>query len=318
MMEKEEQNRTLFPPKEQRIAKIVLFLNPVIYGSTFIITKTVTQVIPTFFYMTMRYVIGCCLFLPFFLMKKYRELEFKETRKRTIKLAFIGGVLFFLANSSQTVGLRFTTASKTGIITGLNVILVPIFLALFFKRRTRKELWIGILLVIGGVVLMNFVRLGEEGFGLNVGDLIVFVAAVSFAIYIIVLEKRLEGLDNRAFACFQLIFIACFSLATSLLFDDWSYIFGSSASSIFTLLNWVILLYMGIIATGATFFIHVYGQKRIAATPAAIILALEPLFGVLFGMIGGETLSLFSALGIALMFLGILISIIRNAEEKKE
>jgi drug/metabolite transporter (DMT)-like permease len=215
-----------------------------------------------------------------------------------------------LANSCQTVGLRFTTASKTGIITGLNVILVPIFLALFFRRKTRKELWIGILLVISGIVMMNFVGLGEDGaYGLNIGDMIVFITAVSFAIYIIVLEKRLQGLDNRAFACFQLMFIACFSLLTSILFDDWSYITGDGASNIFTLYNLFILLYMGIIATGTTFFIYAYGQKRIAATPAAIILALEPLFGVLFGVIGGEVLSIFSAIGIFLMFLGILISI---------
>ena len=79
---------------------------------------------------------------------------------------------------------------------------------------------------------------------------------------------------------------------------------------------WIVMLYMGAIAAGLTFFFQNWGEKKIGATKTAIIFTLEPVMAVLFAsfLIGNENISLQGWIGCGLIMLAIIITVVKNRE----
>lgn len=290
-------------PKQKALAIILLVVTTILWGSTFIITKNTTEIVPPFFYMTIRFFIAGFAFLIF-------VSRFKGLTRYHIKISAIGGLYYFLSNATQTLGLNYTTASKAGFITGLNVIMVPIFLHIFYKHKVNKLLWFGVILATIGTALLTLVKNGPDQ--ISWGDPLIFLCAVLYALYIIYLDNHLCEIDIIAFSSLQMLFVGIYSLLSSFLLDDWSYITSNIEAVIFTPSNIAILLYMGVIATSGSLLTQFYGQTKVSATKAAIIFALEPVFATLFGIwIGGETLTILTVIGAIFILVGIVISEIK-------
>ena len=132
-----------------RIGELLLVATTILWGSTFIITNTLTQVIPPMFYMGVRYLIGFLGFLPFLpKMKKLTKYQWKT--------AIIAGILCWISFATQTYGIKMTTATKSAFLTGLNVIMVPIFSALLFKTKISRKIWLSSFLAVIGVSVFSF------------------------------------------------------------------------------------------------------------------------------------------------------------------
>jgi len=288
--------------KQLKIGTILLVITTIIWGSTFIITNILTQIVPPMFYMGVRYLIGFIAFIPFL-------GRLKTFTKRQFRIAFIAGSLCWASFAFQTVGIKLTTATKSAFITGLNVIMIPIFLAIFFKKKVSKKIWISTFFALVGVSILSFGSIEKP----SIGDLLVFICDIFYALYVIYIGIHLKEIDTIGLSAIVVFIISLFSFIISFIFEDMQYIFGEGASSIFTYQNLGIMLYMGLIATTISNLTQNYGQTHISAAKTAIIFSLEPLFATFFAVLGKESLNLQIINGAILNFIRIVLSIEKKA-----
>lgn len=291
--------------KKQSLAMVLLLITTILWGSTFIITNKITQIIPPMFYLGVRYLIGFIAFLPFIgRLRKFTKKQFK--------IGLIAGTLMWASFSVQTIGIKLTTATKSAFITGLSVIMVPIFSAIFFKDKISPRIWISTILALIGVSIMSFI--GFENF--SIGDLLILICDVFYAIYIIYLSQNLKSIDIIGLSLIIIFLNSFYSFIASIIFEDMNYIFNDGAELIFTIENFGILLYMGICATNIATLTQNYGQRHLSPTKAAIIFATEPLFATFFAVLGNELLNLQIIIGGALILIGILLSIEKTETDR--
>ncbi|MBD3339020.1 MAG: EamA family transporter [Candidatus Lokiarchaeota archaeon] len=285
--------------KTRSLAVAVLIITTVLWGTTFIITKNVTKEVPIFLYLSLRFLIALIGFTPIF-------FRLKHINKKIIWMGAVAGLIYYLAITTQTIGLQTTSAGKTGFITGLNTVIVPFIVWLGFKKPVGKNVWVAVILSIIGMGLL----LLEGDSGVLIGDILVLFCAFFCALFIVFNDKYVRLVDVYLYTIVQLatIFILC--LMSSLILREEYNIIASDISF------WLVMLYMGIGVTTFTFIFQNWGQKHIDPSQTAIIFTLEPVFAVLFAsfLIGDEILSWQAWIGCGLIFIAILIVAIKKKE----
>ncbi|MHA1746148.1 MAG: DMT family transporter, partial [Promethearchaeota archaeon] len=135
----EKRSHPSLPRSHSNLGTLLLLITTILWGTTFVITNQVTQIVPPMFYMGMRYLVGVIMFLPF--VGRLRKLT-----RRHWKHAIIAGLLCWASFAFQTYGIMLTTASRSAFITGLNVIMVPIFVALIYRQKLGNKIWVATVL----------------------------------------------------------------------------------------------------------------------------------------------------------------------------
>lgn len=202
---------------------------------------------------------------------------------------FLGGMLLL-----QTIGLKYTTATKSGFITCLYVILVPLFNSLFLKSRSG---WLNYFLAMMALV-GTFLLMGSHRESLNVGDLWTLACSV-FASFHIIYIGRVSNKIGEAFrfnnfqSSWALIFLAPLLLtqnSVNVVTSDWR--------------AWVGLLSLGLCSSVIAFYLQVRSQKVLTDSTASMLFLLESPIAATFGiLLLDERLSTTQALG-ALVILG--------------
>ncbi len=118
--------------KRKFLALTLLIFTTILWGTSFIITKTVTQEIPVLFYLGLRYFIALIGISPLLIGSK-------NFNKKFLLYGFISGLFFFIAMVFQTYGLQYTTAGKAGFITGLSTLIVPVMAWIIVKKKLKKK-----------------------------------------------------------------------------------------------------------------------------------------------------------------------------------
>ncbi|MCJ7647259.1 MAG: DMT family transporter [Candidatus Lokiarchaeota archaeon] len=283
-------------PKKKGLALAAFIITTVLWGTSFIITKTITKELPIFVYLTLRYSIAIIGIIPIL----YR---FKGFNKKILYGGIITGILYFISIVFQTYGLQTTTAGKAGFITGLGTVLVPFMTWFAYKKKVKLRVWIAVVLSTVG---MGFLLLEGES-GVFIGDMLVLVCAVFYAIFIVVNDNYVKKVDVYLFSFVQLATLSILCLGSSfLLSENWSI-------SSNTIDFWLVMLYMGLIVTTVTFLFQNYGQQYLTPAKTAIIFTLEPVFAAFFGFLfGNELLSVFGLIGATIIFIALLITVIKN------
>ncbi|MBA7542554.1 hypothetical protein ES705_34877 [subsurface metagenome] len=287
------------------IAIFLLILTTILWGTSFIITKNITEDVPIFFYIGLRFAIALIGFIPFFPHLKYLN-------KGVILMGLGTGMIYFFGFAIQTIGLQTTTAGKTGFITGLSVIIVPFIAWLGFKKQLNRRIWAAVILSIGGMAFL----LLEVVSGVIVGDLIVLICAFFWAFYIIYNDRFVRLVDIYNYSIIQIVMICSTGFACSFLIQE------SYGSLSYSPGFWYVMIYMGIGVMTLTILFQNWSQQHVGPTQTAIIFSLEPVFAALFGfLIGNEILSAFGWVGCGLIFVAILITVLKNTnniEKNKE
>lgn len=286
----------LSPVKLRLIALLLLIITTILWGSSFIITKIVTKSVPIFLYLGIRFTISLFGFIPFL-------IHIKKINRRVLSTGGLTGLIFFLGILFQTYGMQGISAGKTGFISGLSTVIVPFMTWFWIKKQIEKRIWVA---VIFSVIGMAFLLLeGESGF--IIGDVLVLMCAFFFALFIVLNDKYVKLVDIYLYTMIQLSIVALLSFVSSLLLNE-SFDFISADLNF-----WLIMLYLGIVVAALTFIFQNWSQKYVDSTHTAIILTLEPVFAVFFGvLIANETLSLLGWIGCSLIFSAILITSIKN------
>lgn len=279
------------------LPQLALLSVTVIWGWTFVLVKEGASELGPLTFLALRFALALTALLFLFWPRLRREgaMNGKELLQGLlIGLALFGGYLF------QTWGLLYTTATKSGFITGLSVVLVPFLAALAFKERVAQRSWLGAGLSALGLGLILFGRGGVTG-GLNLGDLLTFLCALSFALQIILIG-RLVTLENYpTLLVIQIGLVFLLSLAGALFLERPTLAISAH--------GWEAILITGFLATALAFFIQNRFQPLSTPTQAAIIFSAEPVFAGLFGyLLLEERLGGLQLLGAGAILAGIIVS----------
>ena len=269
-----------------------------LWGVTFVVVKDALADISVFGYLAARFVLGA---LPMIWI--YRE----DLRKLTFDEASAGiqvGLFMFGGYAFQTAGIARTTPSKAAFITGLSVVLVPVFLAAFWRRKIGAWAWGGAAASFAGLYLLT---VPTEGFAdLNRGDLLVMGCAVLYAFQIIFIARYTGKYSLGALSCLQVMLTGVLSAIAVPILDltRWEPFFVR-----FTFQMEFGVIVTAIFTTALAYPLLVWGQRHTSATNTALILTFEPVFAaitsffMLHERLGGRALA-----GATLILGGICIA----------
>jgi drug/metabolite transporter (DMT)-like permease len=269
------------------MATLALVLITAIWGWTFVPVKEAMAEVDPFWFLALRFSLAFLCTLP---LLRRRNWPWKE--------ALILGLFLFGGYFFQTWGLRYTTAQKSGLITGLSVVLVPL-VARLFGEKSPWQMWFGVVLSGLGVA---FLALGGEGNlgGSVFGDLLTVICAVSFAVYIALLARYSKSTAIGPLLPLQLFVVAGLSFV------------GAEANGevqwTLSFRVWQALGITGILASALAYYVLAWAESRASATKTAVILAMEPVFAAIFGWaLLGEMLTPFQLGGALLVLAGIVV-----------
>jgi drug/metabolite transporter (DMT)-like permease len=227
--------------------------------------------------------------------------RFKNLNKQIIKYGIITGIFLFLGFYFQTLGSVYTTPSKNGFITQLNIVFVPYLYFLFFKKRVDKYNIISVLVAMIGMFILMYDN--EFLKGINKGDIYTFICAIMIAFNVVTGSYYLKKYDFDP-ALFVLVNIII-SMILSIIF---MFLFDSLPVNISVIDLWP-LLFLGVFNTALGFLVQSYALKISIPTRVSLIVALESVFGAIGSvLIINEILSLQIVIGGILIISGILIT----------
>jgi len=283
-------------------ADLSLLLVTAIWGSSFTLMKNVLDHIPTFAYLSLRFIIASIILIAVF----YKNLKY--INKKAIICGCIIGFMLFGGMALQVSGLYFTSASNSAFITGLSVIMVPIFSAVILKKRPDRSSVIGVIMAFTGLFFLS----GGLDFSFNIGDFLTLLCAVCFALQVIFIDRYNKEQDPILLSLIQIGFAALLNTFVWLFIDYEPVAFDT---------NIVLTLFVtGVLGTAFAYLVQTVAQKHTNPTHTALILTAEPVFGALFAMIipnsdgTVETLSLKTVIGCVLILAGTLICELKKKE----
>ncbi len=271
-------------------ADLSLIFIVMIWGTTFPLMKIALGNVKPFYFISLRF-ITAFIILTLILNKRLKKINW-----RTFKIGSFLGLWLFFGFAFQIYGLQFTTASRSGFITGLSVIIVPILSIFVLKQIPTLSSWLGVFLALIGMYFLT----GFTEAGFNIGDLLTFFCAISIAMQIVFLSKYIIKEDPLVITWLQITTVMVLGTIVSF--------FEASSGSISTN-SIAVIIYTGIFATALAIFVQSRAQQFTTSTHAGLIFSLEPVFGAIFSfLILSERLSTMGMIGAALIFAGIILS----------
>lgn len=278
---------------------ILLVITAVIWGLAFVAQEVGAEYVGTFTFNGIRFFLGALSLIPVILLFE-REKPDKAKFKKLAIASLTAGTVLFAASALQQYGVELgTPAGKAGFITGLYTVIVPIMSLIVFRRRTNIYIWIGAVLAVCGLLLLNLDDKFTFTFG--AGELSLFIGAIVWAVHILVIDKFVEEISPLKFSMGQFIVCSVESIICALMFEDIS-LGGIKMAA-------VPILYGGLMSVGVAYTCQALGQKDSDPTAAAIVLSMESVFSVIGGIvILNAHMELQGYIGCALIFGGIVLA----------
>jgi drug/metabolite transporter (DMT)-like permease len=265
------------------------------WGWAFVIMKDAIQRQSVNNFLFTRFVFGAVV------MVLIRPGVLKLLNKDLLLRAGTAGIFLGFGYIFQTLGLARTGAAITGFVTGLYIVLTPLFAWLFLKEKINRFTWICI-----GVATVGLAFLSIHGFSVGFGELLVFVSAIFYALHIIALSQWSSGRDPYAMTVVQLAVCALLSGVASI---PGGYSPPPDAGV------WGVVIFTAVFATAIAFIIQTWAQAHMTSTKVAVILTMEVVFAAIFAIIfGGESLTLQSAIGGILVVGAMYLIVIKESK----
>jgi drug/metabolite transporter (DMT)-like permease len=286
-------------------AHLLLVLITLIWGLTFAVIKDALGEISPLLFNAVRVSLAAGILAASF------HRDFKTFTWASLRYGVLVGLFLGLGQELQIAGLRLTTASKSAFLTGLAVVLVPVFLALFWGRKVNRWSALGVGAAFVGLYLLTVPASAQGRLDLssmNHGDLLTLACAVVFAFHIILVEHATRAHSWKQIAVVQ---TATAALLMTLVFPvaEKSYVIWSPR-----VIGAIVIT--GLLSIALAFAVQAWAQQFTPATHTALIFSLEPVFaGITSYLVLGERLGSRAGLGAALILAGVLVSELRGSAE---
>jgi len=280
-------------------ADMALVVVTIIWGSTFVVVKNALDAVGPLVFVAARFWVAGGALVGLLLLQRKIASRPIPIQPRALRAGAFTGVFLTLGYVPQTIGLQTTEAAKAAFITGLSVVLVPLFAATLLRKPPTRTATFGVLVATVGLGLLTL-NLNQR-LALAPGDLWVLLCAVGFAAHITSTACFAPNYDVLPFTAMQLLTTAALSTGAALLFERQALLPPASTLPA--------IVYMALIATAFVFGVQTWGQRHTTPTHTALIFALEPVFAALFAVaFAGELLGVGEWLGGALILLGMIVA----------
>lgn len=233
-------------------------------------------------------------------MMAVQRKSFALTRRELGTLAILG-VLMGSSSTSLYFSFNFMDVGIASTLLFVYPIMVAVIMATFFREKVTLATAVSIGLALGGIALLNHTA---DGSSLSVvGVALVMVSSLTYAVYIVVVNKSSLRLSSVKLTFYVLLFgaaaILAFTLAT-----------GGSVQLLTTPRQWLFAAQLAVLPTVLSLVLMVIAVHDIGSTPTAIMGALEPMTAVAIGVVCfGEAFTVRLAVGIVLILAGVLLII---------
>ena len=296
--------------KKQLQGSLLLVLATLIWGSTFVAQSTGMDHIGPFTFLAIRNIMGAVfLFLLSLITDRFakdgKTPKEKWMNPKLWKAAFLCGTPLFVAAALQQMGMVSTDPGKSGFLTAMYIVFVPIF-GVFLKRKPSK--WIPVSVILGVVGLYFLSCVGVTS--ISISDLLLIGCAIVYAIQILCVDLFGLELDSIRLNCLccAITFVLASIVTVFVETPTWEAVNNC----------WGPLLYAGILSSGIAFTLQMAGQKHVEPSTASLLMSLESVFAVLSGWIVlGDLLSTYETIGCILIFIAIMLSQIPDKKKEK-
>jgi len=269
---------------------IALIAVTAVWGVTFVQVKDAVEIYPLYAFLAVRYAIATGV------LGAVGAHRVRTLGRGGFAAGAVLGALLGVGIGLQTAGLERTTVSSTGFITGLYVVLTPLFGLALFRTRVGLEVWLGIVLSVAGLAMLSGVHVGSTN-----GDLLVLASSAAQALQILMVERYANRYDAVALTLVELATCLAGFLVLALARGELSLPRGWTV--------WGALVVTGVFASALAYLIQVWAQRRLSAARIALVFSLETVFAGLFGYwLSGDRLGWLGWGGCAAILGGIVLA----------
>ena len=269
---------------------IALIAVTAVWGVTFVQVKDAVEIYPLYAFLAVRYAIATGA------LGAVGAHRVRTLGRGGFAAGAVLGALLGVGIGLQTAGLERTTVSSTGFITGLYVVLTPLFGLALFRTRVGLEVWLGIVLSVAGLAMLSGVHVGSTN-----GDLLVLASSAAQALQILMVERYANRYDAVALTLVELATCLAGFLVLALARGELALPRGWTV--------WGALVVTGVFASALAYLIQVWAQRQLSAARIALVFSLETVFAGLFGYwLSGDRLGWLGWGGCAAILGGIVLA----------
>jgi drug/metabolite transporter (DMT)-like permease len=294
-----------------RRASAALAATTLVWGSTFVVVRDLVGEehgvgLPPLLLVSVRFAMAAAAALALLFVTGERIAPDAWRRGAILGAITAGGFAF------QTLGLQYTTASRSAFITNISLLLVPVFGMWLGRKRPGSAVWMGSLVALGGLWLLEFPwdqgsRGPEEALPFDrylKGDLLTLGCATFFAFQILATESYSPRVSLIPLVSVQFATCGVLSGVVSVLTGEWGRL---KPLSTLETRHFLEIVYLALVATGVCLLVQAWAQRYTTSTRAALIFMLETVFAALLAyLIFRERMTSVQWAGAALVFLGVL------------
>lgn len=265
------------------IPALVLVAVTAVFGWTFVVVKDAVAQFPVAPFLALRF--GLALLVLAVLIRRLPS-------RHALLVGLPIGAAVAAGYGLQTYGLQRTAPGTAGLITGLFVVFTPL-IDRAFGQRVAVRTWVAVVVALAGTALLAG---GAVGASIGIGDLFLVLSAVCWAIQIVLLAHRPSDLRAIDLAIAQIaVTFVVFAVA------------GSPAWSRPSTTVWIAVGITGILASAFAFWLQAWAQTQLSAARAALVLATEPAWALLFAIVlAGQRLDIAQVIGAALVLMAVI------------
>lgn len=242
------------------------------WGSTFFMLKETVSRVPVADFLALRFLVAA-LAVTVLAPRALSRLSADERRYGALL-----GLVYGVAQVMQTTGLQTTSASVSGFLTGMYVVFTPVLGAVLLRAHVTRVTVLAVGLATVGLAVLSL-----QGFSIGGGEAVTVASAVLYALHIVGLGRWSRPGSALGLTIVQLWVVAAVCAVAGvpggLTLPSQGY-------------DWVVLVFMALVAGAAALVVQTWAQARLAPTRAAVIMTMEPVFAGFFAVLfGGELLT---------------------------
>ena len=278
-------------------ANFLMLIASLIWGTAFVSQTTGMGFIGPFTFSFARFFLAALTVLPLALYFEKQNFEIFFKNKNFIYLSLFAGLALFGGMGLQQYALLKSQIANASFLSTLYVPIVSLISRFIFKSRLHWIVWIAVLLCIYGSYLLS----SNQALEIQRSDSLLFIAAVCFAIHIILIDvfmKQFYSPFTFGFIQYAVVFLCSTILA-----------FSFETPTLANIkLEWFELIYTGVASAGIGYTLQIIAQSKASPAPAPIILSMESVFGTIAGWILiNQVLDTNKILGCIAIFIGVII-----------
>lgn len=288
---------------------ILLFLTSLIWGCAFVAQSVGADYIEPYTFNSVRFLMGGVFLLPCIWFQDRKkgaradEAE-KKDRRELLRGGICCGAALCTASNLQMFGIMYTSVGKSGFLTALYIVMVPL-IGIFSGRKAGRKLWLAVAFALVGFYLLCM-KSGDLGIGF--GESMLLLGALAFSCHIMLIDYFTKRTDGVKMSCIQFFVCGLGSGVLMLLFESPSFSALRAA--------WLPLLYTGIFSSGIGYTLQIIGQKGMNPVVASLILSLESVNSAIAGWLFlRQKLTPREIAGCAVVFAAIILA---QLPEKKQ